>query len=223
MMLLMMMMSMMVMVMIPSCHTLYVPLFADFVQENLIITNIHFQFSYQDPSSVMGGASLMSGNSLRWNFFGDGSLLLSKVPELFPHFFAVFFCTAYISANVCAKFCSIFCPAYITANICEQKNCWICPLRPHRSLRLLGVIVSWCIHFFPTNQWKVTHTHMPLASQSQGTKVTMMTKGKRVAKFFKQNCVEKKVLEPKCFYPDNFSDHLVFRTRTPEEEGASQM
>ena len=24
-----------------------------------------FQFSYQDPSSVMGGASLMSGNSLR--------------------------------------------------------------------------------------------------------------------------------------------------------------
>ena len=53
--------------------------------------NFFFQFSYQDPSSVMGGASLMSGNSLRWNFFGDGSLLLSKVPELFPHFFAVFF------------------------------------------------------------------------------------------------------------------------------------
>ena len=31
-----------------------------------MLTNIHFQFSYQDPSSVMGGASLMSGNSLRW-------------------------------------------------------------------------------------------------------------------------------------------------------------
>ena len=47
---------------IQLCRTgLQTKLLSEYVDNNQKL----FQFSYQDPSSVMGGASLMSGNSLR--------------------------------------------------------------------------------------------------------------------------------------------------------------
>ena len=63
------------------------------------LTTQTFQFSYQDPSSVMGGASLMSGNSLRWicqfswckKFYQDNSFQIVWCSELGIHMNWMFF------------------------------------------------------------------------------------------------------------------------------------
>ena len=63
------------------------------------LTTKTFQFSYQDPSSVMGGASLMSGNSLRWicqfswckKFYHDHSFQIVWCSELGIHMNRMFF------------------------------------------------------------------------------------------------------------------------------------